>query len=398
VSAQTANNTSASENFPYQANGNLGANNISKVNIHSLLYPGATTKVLAQLLMWFGDPRHMNVGYNSDDATQVKRQIDDMVSRGIDGVIVDWYGPNNSIDDATRMVMHEAEKHSEFSFAIMIDAGAIGWNPCNGCSPQQVLINLLQYVEKTYFPSSAYLNIGGQPILTNFNVDNQYAVDWQGANAQLKTPPRFIFQDNTGFTHSMSDGSYSWVMPWAGDYGLGYLENFYYTGLSFANLETVGAVYKGFNDQLASWGSNRSIGQQCGKTWLKTFSEINSIYNQGTQLPYLQVVTWNDYEEGTEIESGIDSCFSFQASLSGNSLQWSISGDESTVDHYNVYSSTDGQHLAQLTQLPVGTYSVDLCSLNLPTDNYQIYLQAIGKPSMANRMPSPVSYRPTCGH
>ena len=398
VSAQTANNTSASENFPYQANGNLGANNISKVNIHSLLYPGATTKVLAQLLMWFGDPRHMNVGYNSDDATQVKRQIDDMVSRGIDGVIVDWYGPNNSIDDATRMVMHEAEKHSEFSFAIMIDAGAIGWNPCNGCSPQQVLINLLQYVEKTYFPSSAYLNIGGQPILTNFNVDNQYAVDWQGANAQLKTPPRFIFQDNTGFTHSMSDGSYSWVMPWAGDYGLGYLENFYYTGLSFANLETVGAVYKGFNDQLASWGSNRSIDQQCGKTWLKTFSEINSIYNQGTQLPYLQVVTWNDYEEGTEIESGIDSCFSFQASLSGNSLQWSISGDESTVDHYNVYSSTDGQHLAQLTQLPVGTYSVDLCSLNLPTDNYQIYLQAIGKPSMANRMPSPVSYRPTCGH
>jgi hypothetical protein len=398
VSAQTANNTSASENFAYQANGHLGANNVSRVNVHSLLYPGATTKVLAQLLMWFGDPRHMNVGYNSDDATQVKRQIDDMVSRGIDGVIVDWYGPNNSIDDATRMVMHEAEKHAGFSFAIMIDAGAIGWNPCDGCSPQQVLVNLLQYAEKTYFPSSAYLNIGGQPIVTNFNVDNQYAVDWQGANAQLKAPPRFIFQDNTGFTHSMSDGSYSWVMPWASDYGLGYLQNFYYTGLAFANLETVGAVYKGFNDQLASWGSNRRIDQQCGQTWLKTFSTINSIYNQGTQLPYLQLVTWNDYEEGTEIESGIDSCFGLEASVSGNSLQWNISGDESTVDHYNVYSSTDGQNLAQLTQVPVGTYSVDLCSLNLPTDNYQIYVQAMGKPSMANRMPAQVSYTPTCGH
>jgi hypothetical protein len=196
----------------------------------------------------------------------------------------------------------------------------------------------------------------------------------------------------------MSDGSYSWVMPWASDYGLGYLQNFYYTGLAFANLETVGAVYKGFNDQLASWGSNRRIDQQCGQTWLKTFSTINSIYNQGTQLPYLQLVTWNDYEEGTEIESGIDSCFGLEASVSGNSLQWNISGDESTVDHYNVYSSTDGQNLAQLTQVPVGTYSVDLCSLNLPTDNYQIYVQAMGKPSMANRMPAPVSYTPTCGH
>lgn len=196
----------------------------------------------------------------------------------------------------------------------------------------------------------------------------------------------------------MSDGSYSWVMPWANDYGIGYLNNFYLTGLAFRNLETMGAVYKGFNDQLASWSSNRRMDQQCGQTWLKTFSQINSIYNQGTQLPYLQLVTWNDYEEGTEIESGIDSCFSLQTSISGNTLQWNISGDESTVDHYNVYSSTDGQNLAQLTPEPAGTHSVDLCSLKLPTDNYQLYVQAVGKSSMANRMPGPVKYSPTCGN
>ena len=398
LSAQVSNNTSASDGFSNQMNGNLGANNVSKINIHSLLYQGATTKVLAQLLLWFGDPRHMNVGYNSDDTNQVKRQIDDMVSRGIDGVIVDWYGPNNSIDDAAQMVMHEAEKHPGFSFSIMIDAGAIGWNFCDGRSAQQVLVNLLQYVEKTYFPSGSYLNIGGQQIVTNFNVDSQYAVDWGQANGQLKTPPRFLFQDNTGFSHAMSDGSYSWVMPWANDYGIGYLNNFYLTGLAFRNLETMGAVYKGFNDQLASWSSNRRMDQQCGQTWLKTFSQINSIYNQGTQLPYLQLVTWNDYEEGTEIESGIDSCFSLQTSISGNTLQWNISGDESTVDHYNVYSSTDGQNLAQLTPEPAGTHSVDLCSLKLPTDNYQLYVQAVGKSSMANRMPGPVKYSPTCGN
>lgn len=396
LSAQTANNTSASDNFPNQSNGNLGANNVSKVNIHSLLYSGATTKVLAHLLLWFGDPGHMNVGYNSDDANQVKRQIDDMVSRGIDGVVVDWYGPNNSINDAAQLVMHEAEKHANFSFAIMIDAGAIGWNLCNGCSPQNVLVNLLQYVEKTYFPSTAYLNIGGQPIVSNFNIDDQYSVNWQNANGQLRTPPRFFFQDNPGFSHAMSDGSYSWVMPWAGDDGLGYLSNFYYTGLSFAGKNTVGAVYKGFNDQLASWSSNRKMQQQCGQTWLKTFSEINSIYNMGPQLPYLQLVTWNDYEEGTEIESGIDNCFSLQTSISANSLQWSINGDESTVDHYNVYSSTDGQNLAQLSQEQPGTYSVDLCSFKLPTGNYQMYVQAVGKPSLANRMPGAVTYTPSC--
>ncbi len=396
LTAQTANNSSASSSFANQVNGNLGANNVSKVNIHSLLYAGNATKVLAQYLLWFGQGGHMNVGYNSNDASQVKRQIADMISRGIDGVIVDWYGPNNAIDQATRLVMHEAEKHAGFSFAIMIDAGAVGANQCNGCSPQQVLVNLLQYVEQNYFPSSAYLNVNGQPVVTNFNVDDRYAMDWQAANGKLKVPPRFLFQDNGGFSHAMSDGSYSWVMPWAGNYGLGYLSNFYYTGLGFADKKTMGATYKGFNDKLASWGSNRVIDQQCGQTWLNTFSQVNSIYNQGTQLPYLQLVTWNDYEEGTEIESGIDSCFSLQTSVSGNSLKWSISGDESTVDHYTVFASTDGQNLAKLTDTPTGTSSVDLCSLSLPPDNYELFVQAVGKPSMANRMPGPVGDSGSC--
>jgi Glycosyl hydrolase family 71 len=396
LSAQTGNNTSAANNFPTQANGNLGANNVSKVNVHSLLYSGANTKVLAQLLLWFGQSNHMNVGYNSNDPAQVKGQIADMISRGIDGVIVDWYGPNNAIDQATQLVMHEAENHPGFSFAIMIDAGAIGANPCNGCSPQQVLVNLLQYVEQNYFPSSAYLTIGGQPIVTNFNIDNQYSVDWGQASGQLKTPPRFLFQDNGGFSHAMSDGSYSWVMPWASDYGLGYLTSFYDTGMAFPGKETMGATYKGFNDKLASWGSGRFMDQQCGNTWLQTFSQVNSLYNTGMQLPYLQLVTWNDYEEGTEIESGIDPCFSLQASMSGKELTWTPSGDESTVDHYTVYSSQDGQNLTKLTDVGVGIHGVEMCGLALPAGNYQLYVQSVGKPSMSNRMPAPVSYTAAC--
>ena len=94
LASQTANNTSASGGFSSQMNGNLGANNVSKLDVHSLLYSGTTTKVFAQLLVWFGQSDHMNVGYDSTDPDQVHRQITDMISRGIDGVIVDWYGPN----------------------------------------------------------------------------------------------------------------------------------------------------------------------------------------------------------------------------------------------------------------------------------------------------------------
>ena len=396
LAAQTANNTSAANSFVSQSNGNLAANNVSKVDVHSLLYSGAATKVFAHMMLWFGNGGHMSVGYSSADPAQVQRQINDMISRGIDGVVIDWYGPNNFVDQATQAVMNEAEKHPGFTFAIMIDAGAVGQSGCRGCSPQQSLTSLLQYVAQKYFVSSAYFKIDGQPVVTNFNVDGTGPIDWNAANAAVSIHPRFLFQDSQGFRHAMSDGSYSWVLPLAADYGLGYLSGFYDAGMAFGNLETVGAAYKGFNDTLAPWGSHRIMNQQCGQTWLQTFSEINSRYNSGKQLPYLQLVTWNDYEEATELESGIDNCFSLSASLSGSALKWSISGNENTVDHYSVYITTDGQNLMTLTTTQPGLRSVNLCSFPIPAGKYQLFVQAAGKPMLPNRMPGPVSYSPAC--
>ncbi|MCU1302771.1 MAG: hypothetical protein JWQ87_3055 [Candidatus Sulfotelmatobacter sp.] len=395
LAAQTANNTSAPNNFSNQSNGNLGANNVSKLDVHSLLYSGATTKVFAHLMLWFGDGGHMNVGYSSADSGQVQRQITDMISRGIDGVVVDWYGPNNFIDQATQAVMNEAEKHPGFTFAIMIDAGAIH-NSCSGCSTQQSLIDLLKYVEQKYFVSKAYFTINGQPVVTNFNVDGSGSIDWNAVNGAVSVHPRFLFQDGGGFKHTLSDGSYSWIMPQASNYGLDYLSGFYQAGLGAPNTETVGSAYKGFNDTLAAWGSRRVMNQQCGQTWLQTFSRVNSLYNSGKQLPYLQLVTWNDYEEATETESGIDNCFSLTPSVSGSALKWGINGNENTVDHYNVYISTDKQNLMTLTQTAPGLHSVDLCSFPVPAGNYQLFVQAVGKPMLANRMPAPVSYSPVC--
>jgi hypothetical protein len=393
----TANNTSTANGFSAQTNGNAAASNVSKVDIHSLLYPGATTKIYAHLLLWFGGSNHMNVGYSSTDAQQVHRQITDMISRGIDGVIIDWYGPNNSVDQATKLVMTEAEAHPGFRFAIMVDQGALQWDSCSGCSPQQALDNQLQYVEQTYFPSPAYLTLGGKPVVTNFNIDQSYAINWDEVNASLAIQPAFLFQNNVGFTHVLSAGSFSWVMPTVSDYGLGYLQTFYDTGMALGNEQTVGATYKGFNDTLASWGSNRIMGQQCGETWLETFSEINQLYNSGRQLPALQLVTWNDYEEGTEIESGINNCLSISPSVSGNSLQWAVTGDENTVDHYEAYVSTDGTNLMSLAQLAPEDRALNLCSYSLANGNYTLYVQAIGKPSVTNQMSSAVKMNLACG-
>jgi hypothetical protein len=396
LAAQTSNNTSAANSFTTQTNGNLGAGNVSKVAVPSLLYSGTTTKVYAHLLLWFGQSNHMNVGYSSTDPAQVHLQVEDMISRGINGVVIDWYGPNNAIDQATKLVMAEAETHPGFTFAIMIDAGAIKWNSCAGCSPQQALISQLQYIEQTYFPSPAYMMEQGQPVVTNFSINQDYTIDWNAVDAAVSTKPLFWFQNSGGFTATLSGGAFAWAIPTTDDFGMAYLSNFYDTGLSLPAEQTVGATYKGFNDTLASWGSDRIMGQQCGQTWLQTFSEINGLYSPGKQLSAFELVTWNDYEEGTEIESGIDNCFTLSAAVAGNALQWTPNGSESTIDHYTVYISTDGQNLMSLSNMAAGLDSLNLCSFPIPAGNYTLFLQAVGKPSMANHMTGALSYSPTC--
>ncbi|HSB76602.1 MAG TPA: hypothetical protein VLC12_13185, partial [Terriglobales bacterium] len=187
------------------------------------------------------------------------------------------------------------------------------------------------------------------------------------------------------------------------DYGMSYLGSFYTTGQSYPAKQTTGANYKGFNDTLASWGSNRIMSQQCGTTWINTFGKINGLYNSSSQLPLLQLVTWNDYEEGTEIESGIDNCLTVGASLSGTAtalvsgttLNFSPQGtgsEPATVNHYRIFVSSDGSHLMKLTDLAVGSRSLNLGSYSFAPGTYYFHVKMWGRASIRNHTSGGVKY------
>src|SRR4051812_13582896 len=53
LTAETSNNTSAANNFGGWPDSNEAASNISKVDVHTLLYPGNTTKIFALAEPWF---------------------------------------------------------------------------------------------------------------------------------------------------------------------------------------------------------------------------------------------------------------------------------------------------------------------------------------------------------
>ena len=398
LASETGNNTSAASTFQAQSNGNIAPGNVSKVATNTLLYNGSTTSVYAHFMPWFGGGNHMNVGYDSTNPAQVKAQVSDMMSRGIAGVVIDWYGPSTSRENTTSLAMEQEaqSRNGAFHFAIMEDAGSIG--SCantSGCDITGALINDLQYIEQTYVTSPAYLTWNGNPVIFYFGVE-VYNIDWTRVRANTASNLIFVLENDTGFTASYSNAAFSWVQPSnatsSDPMSLNYMNDFYGTAQSHLGRLPVGAAYKGFNDRLASWGSNRLIQQQCGQTWLGTFNDANTWWSSSDQLAWFQLVTWNDYEEATEIETGIDNCFIVSSSVSGTTLNWSIGGNENTIDHYTVFISSDGQNLMSLGDFPAGTRDLNLGSFGFNSGTYWLYVKAVGKPSIVNHLSAAVGY------
>jgi PKD repeat protein len=400
LTAETSNNTSASATFHAQTNGNAGAGNVSKSPIRNLLYSGSTTKIYAALMPWFGRTDHMSIGYTSSDAAQIKAQISDMRSRGIQGAIIPWYGPDVTINSATAInFMDAAQAAGNFEFSIMIDVGALlAYAQQNGCDVTTQLVTDLNYIASTFFGSSAYSRISGRPVLYLFGVEAYY-INWSEVRSSVAGNPMFMVRNQGAFSNASADAAYSWVEidpSNPNDMMLSYLDGFY-TAAKSSSKYTAGSSYKGFNDTLAAWGSNRIINQQCGLTWLDTFAEANKYYSSSHQLPAIQIATWNDYEEGTEIESGIDNCAVLAATVTGSTLSWSIGSkaSESTIDYYRIFISTDGQNLMKLASIAAGTHSLNLSQYNLAARPYVLYIEAMGKASIVNHMSPPVSFSPS---
>lgn len=396
LSAETGNNTSAADSFLAQTNDNAGAGNISKVDTRTLLYPGATSRIFAHFLPWFGFGDHMSVGYTSNDALQIQKQVNDMLSRGMNGAIIDWYGRgefnHNFVfyDQASQLLMHQAEAHPGFQFAIMYDSGALKTCAATvGCDLNQTMIADLNYVATTYEGSPAYLTSGGRPVILFFGTE-AYTIDWNLVRSSVANNPLFIFRNSSAFMHMQTNGGFSWVAPetvTATDLmGIKYLDNYDSAALSHPTMFSLSSGYKGFNDTLAAWGTGRIIGQQCGQTWLQTLADAGKHYSSTNQLLGIQLVTWNDYEEGSEIETGIDNCVSIAVSVSGTVASWAVTGQLNTIDHYSVYVSQDGEDLMWLTDAPVSAASMNLAQFSLNAGNYIVFVKAIGKPSLTNKM------------
>jgi hypothetical protein len=176
-----------------------------------------------------------------------------------------------------------------------------------------------------------------------------------------------------------------------------YYQDFYKNVVSHPDRIAIGAIKKGFDDNNASWGANRVTAQQCGRTVLNTAELVSRFFDSSRPLEWLGVPTWNDYEEGSEVETGIDNCYTVSASITGHHLTWELQSASSnptpaTVDHFTVYYA-DRRSLLYMAQdnIPVNVNSLDLERL-VPAGSWNIYVRMVGKPLFMNRISAAVLY------
>ena len=162
-------------------------------------------------------------------------------------------------------------------------------------------------------------------------------------------------------------------------------------------------------------GDHKIIDARCGQTFLDSMARPANFRNPnpgfGTSHPLqaIEIATWDDYDEGSEMETGIDICINtLSASLNGSTLQWSISfnnaqfGSESKIDHYTIYYTSDGSTntsidhpLTALANVPVnntGSYSFSLPN-TLPNPTI-VYVKAVAKPMLQNRLTAGIVFTP----
>jgi len=299
--------------------------------------------------------------------------------------------------------------------------------------------NDICYMNGLHFGNNAYQKSSGRPVVQFFVDESEYgnlpktgaAPSWPDVWAQLGNfsadlkdncaspdnagaahpynvnngAPLLIFEGVGGFDQLSSGGAFGWVQPSQSQDDLEItssgngrsIQEFYQAAAAHSGALTWGIAYKGFNDSQSAWGANRLLDQRCGTTWVNSMREANNFYSSTNPLPFLQVATWNDYNEGTSLEDGVNNCYTVTASVSGSTLNWQLhpstsAASTTTISGFQVYASTDGGNTYQPFGAEQSANAMSESLAGLPAGSTKLIVKMIGQPEILNQASGPVSF------
>lgn len=248
--------------------------------------------------------------YDSTDADVVECQLLQMKLAGIDGVIADWYGLSSEADyaeihDATQVLFAEtleagmlfAACFEDRSIELRINRGSLQPNQI-----QQDMNDMFAWMQANWFTSPHYVQRNNRPLLLNFGPI--YLSDpavWDNAFNALPVRPNFFPLHNL-WTTLNADGGFQWVhaSAWQGSPSESQVRlnlNTIFNSTSSNPAQVIPSAAAGFDDVYEPGGRFPFLDHNNGIT-------LRQALDFGIDGPWdtVQLVTWNDYTEGTMIE------------------------------------------------------------------------------------------------
>jgi len=275
--------------------------------------------------------------YDSRDPRVIAWQIEQALDHGLCGFIVNWYG-KHSVENLISLSWLRGlrawnEAHPERSFLYFFSIDAQSQRPTEGKAPVSIEEDL-RYV-KDHLMGDAYLHRDGRPVFSVFPYEENAAAWRAGLDAVFGSPGADLIWMN-GAANEGENAAYPWIRPdphcvdphartpWTdpGNIGMQWLQEFY-AGVSRAGLDYLMAgVWPGFDDTLVRWAWNPAsegaalrprvmcretrMGNTMELTWsvyldyVRRWAQRDSLTR--VAAPLVQVVTWNDYAEGSTVE------------------------------------------------------------------------------------------------
>ena len=242
--------------------------------------------------------------YASSDKDVIEYHLLLMKYAGIDGVIIDWYGSFDVYDFAVNKINSEAiidmVDDVGLSFALMYEDWTL--NPVVDQEKAATNVDAAEqdfiYMEENYFGLDSYIKIDGNPLLTVFGPQAlESGSDWDSVLSSISETTAYLsLWYESGDLGSNASGEFSWVYE-----DNSHIQNFYNNQKSKFDV-ILGSAYPGFKDFYTEGGNDGSalpweIDHNNGATFDETLNMA-----QMAGIDHLQIVTWNDFGEGTNIE------------------------------------------------------------------------------------------------
>jgi hypothetical protein len=251
--------------------------------------------------------------YDSQDADILEYQVLLMKLGGIDGVLVDWYGMEDFADYAvlnksTQALFGMIQK-AGLLFSIVYEDQTVKHMVEKGHIAKTGALDhgmeVMHYLQDNWFAEDAYFKLNGRPVLLTFGPQHfMNSSDWTAMFSGLPATPLFFTLDNR--LSPAAAGAYPWPPMWKSNAaGMltqtalnDYLNQFYQKAAAWDYLVT--SAFPGFNDIYKEAGVSQGYGFLDSGNGATLISTLRQALSRNPDI--IQLVTWNDYGEGTIIE------------------------------------------------------------------------------------------------